>query len=401
MAPFEPALDEDLSDANLARLLAADARSASQKYSTQGLSALLGGRSGAAPKVKPNTRFLQNLVKNADTHNVRLKRKEDAERREKLRKLDEQEDELKRDERARRREAREERDGSARKRRRLAEEDGSQQSSRHHHRGRDREKRQRRHHRRNTSSESPGSRSPAKSKRGADQLLEGHRSHRSHREDHADDTSTSRTEHRPHRKHTRRRTQPLSPPAEMGCQDSEEKDHNRLNPQDKDSAEGLEEAPTKSKPKAPQNCSKMDAHFSADYNPSQDAHHNSDEDSDWDRALNAMRDRANFQRAQASRLLAAGFSEEQVKKWESQPSKANGKEGADVRDVKWGAKGEQREWDRGKPLLGEDVTLSDPEDGLGNGESKTKPQHAKKAERQQGWKKSGGLLKGFKNALRS
>ena len=401
MPPFEPALEEDLSDANLARLLAADARSASQKYSTQGLSALLGGKSQAAPKVKPNTRFLQNLVKNADTHNDRLKRKEIAERQEKLRKLDKQEEERKHDERARLKESRREHGEPERKRRRFGEDGFREHRSRHHHRGRDNEKRHRRHHRRNTSSASSRSRSPARLRREDDQHLDGHRTHRSRREEHMGQSSTSRTEHHSHRKHTRRRRKSSSPPAEIDDQDKDEIDNTALEARNTDSAESSTEAPAKPKPKSAEHRSKMDAHFSSNYDPSKDVKHNSDEDSDWDRALNAMRDRANFQRAQASRLLAAGFSKEQVKKWESQPSKADGDESRDVRDVKWKAKGEEREWDRGKPPLGEDVTFSDAEDTIENGEATTRPQRQSKADRQEGWKKSGGLLKGFKNALKS
>ncbi len=400
MPPFEPALEEDLSDTNLARLLAADARSASQKYSTQGLSALLGGRSQAAPKVKPNTRFLHNLVKNADTHNDRLKRKEDAERREKLRKLDEQEEERRRDERAKRNETQEGQYGPERKRRRLGEAEGN--DTQHHHRGRHRQKRHRQRQRRNTSSGSAESRLPARSKRQDDQRRESHREHRRRGEDHASNIRSDRTDHHSHRKHTRRRTRSPSPVPQNVCQDGDEKDRSPPEAQSGSASDAPREVHAKQKPKSSHRRSRLDAYFTAEYDPSADVHPNSDEDSDWGRALNAIRDRANFQRTQSSRLLAAGFSEEQVKKWESQSTKANDGEGRDVTDVKWKAKGEEREWDKGKPLLGEDVTFSDAEDPIEDGEGTTKTQlKKKKTGRQEGWKKSGGLLRGFKNALGS
>ena len=145
----------------------------------------------------------------------------------------------------------------------------------------------------------------------------------------------------------------------------------------------------------------MDVHFSTDYNPATDVHVNSEEDSDWDRALNAMRDRANFQRTQAARLLAAGFSEEQVKQWETRPSRSDPEHGGDARDLKWKAKGEEREWDRGKPMLGEDVTFSDDEDVIENDKDPSQMKPERKIGAQEGWKKSGGLLMGFKNALGS
>ncbi|KAF8463123.1 hypothetical protein BDZ91DRAFT_732524 [Kalaharituber pfeilii] len=66
-------------DDYVAALLASEARERSIQYSAYGLSALLPKR--AANKApKPNTRFLRNIVQEADSHNAALKAKEERER---------------------------------------------------------------------------------------------------------------------------------------------------------------------------------------------------------------------------------------------------------------------------------------------------------------------------------
>jgi hypothetical protein len=87
----------------------------------------------------------------------------------------------------------------------------------------------------------------------------------------------------------------------------------------------------------------MDAHFAADYDPSTDVRPDSDQDDDWEEALEAMRDRQRWKQQGADRLRQAGFTEVQIKKWE----KGDEKSGDDVR---WAKEGEGREWDRGKVL---------------------------------------------------
>lgn len=91
--------------------------------------------------------------------------------------------------------------------------------------------------------------------------------------------------------------------------------------------------------------SAMDARFSAGYDPSADVAAESDdelEQDDWGLALEAVRDRARWKSQGADRLRAAGFTDEQVAKWEQ-----SGKEKGEG-DVRWARKGEGREWDRGK-----------------------------------------------------
>ena len=92
--------------------------------------------------------------------------------------------------------------------------------------------------------------------------------------------------------------------------------------------------------------SAMDSHFSSTYDPSIDVQPNPDHDDDWDQALEALRDRQRWQKQGAERLKAAGFTEEEVHKWEKGGEKRE-------EDVCWRGRGERREWDRGK-VVGED-----------------------------------------------
>lgn len=101
--------------------------------------------------------------------------------------------------------------------------------------------------------------------------------------------------------------------------------------------------------------SAMDSHFSSTYDPSQDIRLNSDSENDWDQALEALRDRQRWKQQGAERLRLAGFTEEEVGKWEKGGEKRE-------EDVRWNAKGEGREWDRGK-VVGEDEIETRPEWG--------------------------------------
>lgn len=85
----------------------------------------------------------------------------------------------------------------------------------------------------------------------------------------------------------------------------------------------------------------MDARFSSSYNPADDVQLPSDIEDDWGDALESLRDRQRWKQQGAERLKAAGFSDDQVRKWE----KGDEKTGDDVR---WAPMGQGREWDRGK-----------------------------------------------------
>ena len=86
-------------------------------------------------------------------------------------------------------------------------------------------------------------------------------------------------------------------------------------------------------------------------NPKEDvAPETNEDDDDWDMALEALRDRVKWRAQGANRLRAAGFTDDEVKKWEKGGEK-------DIEDVRWSKKGEKREWDRGKTVDGERVDV--------------------------------------------
>ncbi|KAM0279660.1 hypothetical protein ACHAQH_004462 [Verticillium albo-atrum] len=84
----------------------------------------------------------------------------------------------------------------------------------------------------------------------------------------------------------------------------------------------------------------MDKHFEASYDPKADFEMNETTDN-WDDAIETFRDRQKWQQSQEQRLRAAGFGDEEIKKW-----KRGGERSED--EVKWTKAGEKREWDRGK-----------------------------------------------------
>ena len=95
----------------------------------------------------------------------------------------------------------------------------------------------------------------------------------------------------------------------------------------------------------------MDTHFTSTYDPTLDIQATAldpAEEDDWDNALEALRDRAKWRSSGAERLRAAGFTDEEIRKWE----KSGDGEGREV-DVRWRGPGEGREWDRGK-VVGDD-----------------------------------------------
>ncbi|EEH41909.1 hypothetical protein PAAG_03830 [Paracoccidioides lutzii Pb01] len=74
-------------DEYVAQLLAKDARDSSMRYSTLGLDALIPNKRPSSGVPKPNTRFLKNILRETDSHNASLKRKEEEEARERMRAL--------------------------------------------------------------------------------------------------------------------------------------------------------------------------------------------------------------------------------------------------------------------------------------------------------------------------
>ena len=92
----------------------------------------------------------------------------------------------------------------------------------------------------------------------------------------------------------------------------------------------------------------MDSHFTSSYDPQADVHPDSETEDDWAQALEGLKDRHRWMQKGAERLREAGFSEEQVTKWEKGGQR-------NEEDVRWSKTGEGREWDRGKVLDMDDV----------------------------------------------
>lgn len=81
----------------------------------------------------------------------------------------------------------------------------------------------------------------------------------------------------------------------------------------------------------------MGSRFSDGYDPASDVQMELAETEDWDEAVEAYRDRLKWKQQGAERLRAAGFTDEQVKKWEKGGER-------DIDDVRWSKAGERREW---------------------------------------------------------
>lgn len=66
-----------------------------------------------------------------------------------------------------------------------------------------------------------------------------------------------------------------------------------------------------------------------------------DEDDTWEEALEAYRDRQKWKQNQEDRLKSAGWTDEDIKKWRTPEQDSE-------QTVRWAKAGERREWDRGK-----------------------------------------------------
>jgi hypothetical protein len=318
-----PKDDPELSDDYVANLLKTDAKQTTQRYAESGFSSLL-RRTGNSSVPKPNTRFLRNLIRDTDSHNAALLAKEAQESKAKLKELKSSQvrthgrerskdrtSDRRGDKKSRRREDRDSEDDRDRRKRRKSD------SARSRH---DREQRRERDPRRPRRSESP----PLRSR------------HKSHKRE----ISASKQRHVSHSKSTRR-----SP--SVSDSDPLEDLIGPLPPKKKDLS------PVRRRGRGAFNSSfgdSVDSRFSKDYDPSNDMIPSSDVD-DWDEAREAMQTREKWKSSGAERLRQAGFTENQIKKWErgDEPNES---------DVKWAKKGEGREWDRGKVLDDEgNVTL--------------------------------------------
>ncbi|KAB8236891.1 uncharacterized protein BDW43DRAFT_266405 [Aspergillus alliaceus] len=394
-------------DDYVAQVLANEARDSSLKYSALGMGAYMPKRpTGAAPK--PNTRFLRHIIKETDSHNAALKRKEEREARKRMRQLrsqpapsshDSRSDHHSRqhrsDDRESHRDRREEKHVSSRRRHRSRSASADRDRSHRHRRGRvsngedeDRHRssrrsrrhrtysqsrsrspqegretksrsRHHRHRRRSRSPLRPRSRSPETQDQRRHRDCERAHSHKSH--EHVPSGRSSTTRHKA--------SSPLPP---TNAPDQPEYDSDPLEdivgPLPPQVGGANSAAPVRSRGRGAYkpNMSNIDAHFAADYDPSLDVQPEEDDvdagskpsrrpvaglmtgDDDWELALEAVRDRARWKQRGEDRLREAGFDDAFVKQWKSNTTTTAGDSEGLAEEVKWSKEGEGREWDRGK-----------------------------------------------------
>lgn len=329
MPPAGEALDDDY----VINLLKKDAESNQKRYLSNGLGSLLSKQpKGNAPK--PNTRFLKNIIRETDNHNAALKAKEEGESRARLQ-----------DPRGAKRRRDGDRDEGSSKRKR-GEEKQSRWANAFGGLGRGAQKREARTSDLQKHGKESKSRSDVRCNRNG---TEDDGSQRRERRERRSSISRPRSRSPGHRKEHRRRSsaRSRSPVRRNGHYD-------RAEQHDGSDSDPLGDVvgpipPPKSLPRGrgALKSSDMDSRFDPTYDPKSDVNLDPEEDrDDWDMALEALRDRAKWKSQGADRLRAAGFTDEDVSKWEKGGEK-------DIDDVRWRKKGEGREWDRGK-VVGDD-----------------------------------------------
>ncbi|KAI0545608.1 hypothetical protein F4679DRAFT_458199 [Xylaria curta] len=375
-----PPSHEILTDDYVAELLAKEANDCSLKYSAMGLDAYKSDKR-PANQPKPNTRFLNNIIRDTNNHNRALLAKENAESQARLRDLEEA-DRQKRDEEQRKERRSKPGPGDTRKRmlgdiaailggpskrRRPAEGDRKPASSVSGRDERDpKDDRDRKGKLRETRHREDDSKSKSRSRR--DRHSDSHDSHRhSHRREARRSDRRSRSpEEREDRHRRRRERSPLE-------RDDSHSHRHRSNKEarepavspDKDNDSDSDPLDDIIGPAPPSKStirrrgrglisamSGIDSRFAADYDPTIDVTPDPDDagGDDWDNAVEVFRDRQKWKQQGADRLRSAGFTDEQIRKWEKGDKK-------DESDVQWNKAGGVREWDRGK-VLDDDGRLS-------------------------------------------
>ncbi|KAJ8118000.1 hypothetical protein OPT61_g933 [Boeremia exigua] len=378
-------------DEYVAKLLAQDAKKTSKTYDLVGLDAFNAKRPRpGAPK--PNTNFLRHIIRQTDSHNAALLAKEAEESSSRLRQMNRQRergrtelvdrakrriegrlspprDEDPRQRRARRRTDNEDGDDYVRDQKRSHRDESSEPRFKKHRerdrsrsRDRSRDRSKERHRRKRSYDTHTEDRTPHKPRRSGGRQDNDCRSrrdregkdadksrHRSRRKRRSHSRSRSRS---PHRESHRRRDRSRSPKRVVRSPTVPRRSRRQsaTSASDSDPLEAIvgplpapSEPAIRSRGRGAMKANSLDieSRFSVNYDPSMDVRPSSDAEDDWDEALEAMRDRERWKQQGADRLRAAGFKDEQVKKWEK---------GGDPmeEDVVWAKKGQDREWDRGK-----------------------------------------------------
>ncbi|KAJ4298474.1 hypothetical protein N0V88_003504 [Collariella sp. IMI 366227] len=358
-----------LTDDVVAELLAKEATEASAKYSSMGLDAFRSTK--PANKAKPNTRFLGRIIKETTNHNAALLAKEAAEAQARLDDLTEAKEKKRRKLNP---------TASDIRRRQLGDissilQDRKRISKGDRHDGTgDKDQRHNKDH-------APERDGRQRKSDGHKDDKEEHRSRRKHKDDSTEERRHRQRSRSPRHKERRHRDRsPLSSSDEgdrvrhsrphkgrsgkdrdlINNESSKQKGYGRLREDDKsssasqhgrlaqeDESDPLEDfvgpaPPSRSVVRmrgrgAIRGPAAMDCRFSEDYDPASDVQLEPAAAEDWDEAREAFRDRQKWKQQGAERLRAAGFTNEQVKKWEMGGEK-------DIDDVRWTKAGEKREW---------------------------------------------------------
>ncbi|RYO82676.1 hypothetical protein DL766_008246 [Monosporascus sp. MC13-8B] len=398
-----------LTDDYVAELLAKEAADCSLKYSAMGLDAYKSDKRPAS-QPKPNTRFLNNIIRDTNNHNRALFAKENAESRARLRELEEAENQRRREEERRLRKVKPgpsdtrkrmlgdiaaHLGGSPKKRKTESTDsttskssDGKAMAASQNYRSdrgketsrRDGDSKQsnsrkelfadsdgmRRHQgqgseksRRSSRRESYSDGDRGKDNDGRRDLFTEADGVRHHTYRGKDPNQNCRTRspvsrERSHRHRSpgrgghllddhdsgsrRRRISPLRSRNDRSGSDSDPLD-DIIGP-----APAPEPAIRRRGRGANSNTSGIDSRFAPDYDPRLDVTPEpEDPEGDWDNAVEAFRDRVKWKQQGAERLRSAGFTEEEIRKWEKGGKK-------DESDVRWTRSGGLREWDRGKVI---------------------------------------------------
>ncbi|KAI1433270.1 hypothetical protein GGR50DRAFT_515258 [Xylaria sp. CBS 124048] len=366
-----PPSHEILTDDYVAGLLVREATDCSLKYSSMGLDAF---RSDKRPanQPKPNTRFLNNIIRDTNSHNRALLAKENAESQARLRDL-EAADRQNRDDEARRERRSKPGPSDTRKRmlgditailtgpskKRRPNEGASKATTvtRDEDASTSRKDNSRDKIARRNGNQEDSTRSKSRSRRD-DQYSDSHNGdrHKRHREErrHSHKSGSHEWDDR-HRKHTESSSREKDD-RKRHCSTDKARTReqvssaNKSDDSDSDPLDDIIGPVPLSKPAVRRrgrglnaSMSGIDSRFAPDYDPTVDVTPDPEEtaNDDWDNKVEAFRDRQKWRQQGAERLRSAGFTEDQIRKWEKGDKK-------DESDVQWNKAGGVREWDRGK-----------------------------------------------------
>ncbi|KAK5654458.1 hypothetical protein OQA88_7369 [Cercophora sp. LCS_1] len=378
-----------LTNEYVAGLLVKEAGDASIKYSSMGLEAFRSAK--PANKAKPNTRFLNRIIKETTNHNAALLAKETAEAQARLNDLTSAEDKKRRKLNLTAKDIRERQLGNIssilmggrkrkhdepRENKRLGESESNKGESGHEGRKEregqckdDKDERARTRDRRSSRKEEDRR---DRRQRDRSRSPTSHSSRHRHRSPLSGDDSGHDERNQTRRRHGKEKE---SPRRDLISGDiSKRKKHGRLSYDQDDASRAPSKdlmqcassnttgrlmehdspdpdedfgpaLPSKSPIRrrgrgAARGPSAMDSRFSDNYDPQSDTRVGEGED-DWDEAVEMYRDRQKWKQQGADKLRGVGFTDDQINKLGEGGEK-------DVGDVRWSKAGERRKWDQGK-----------------------------------------------------